>query len=85
MKKVKSFGCSFSFGTDLPDINNNQPSKLTWPALVANHLDLKYECYAVGGCGNLQILENILNQVMDAIEQSKEYMLKGKHHTMNEA
>lgn len=62
MKKVKSFGCSFSFGTDLPDINNNQPSKLTWPALVANHLDLKYECYAVGGCGNLQILENILNQ-----------------------
>ena len=24
----------------------------------------------------------ILDQVMDAIEQSKEYMLKGKHHTM---
>ena len=30
-------------------------------------------------------VENILNQVMDAIEQSKEYMLKGKHHSMNEA
>jgi uncharacterized protein (UPF0332 family) len=27
-------------------------------------------------------VEVILNQVMDAIEQSKEYMLKGKHHTM---
>ena len=30
-------------------------------------------------------VDNILNQVMDAIEQSKEYMLKGKHHSMNEA
>ena len=27
-------------------------------------------------------VEVILDQVMDAIEQSKEYMLKGKHHTM---
>jgi 1-acyl-sn-glycerol-3-phosphate acyltransferase len=27
-------------------------------------------------------VETILDQVMDAIEQSKEYMLKGKHHTM---
>jgi len=27
-------------------------------------------------------VELILDQVMDAIEQSKEYMLKGKHHTM---
>lgn len=28
-------------------------------------------------------VENILNSVMNAIEQSKEYMLKGKHHLMN--
>jgi 1-acyl-sn-glycerol-3-phosphate acyltransferase len=27
--------------------------------------------------------ETILDQVMDAIEQSKKYMLKGKHHLMN--
>ena len=27
-------------------------------------------------------VEKILDQVMDAIEQSKEYMLKGKHHLM---
>ena len=27
-------------------------------------------------------VETILEQVMDAIEQSKEYMLKGKHHTL---
>jgi len=30
-------------------------------------------------------VELILDQVMDAIEQSKEYMLKGKHHTMPSA
>ena len=27
--------------------------------------------------------ENILDKVMDAIEQSKKYMLKGKHHLMS--
>jgi len=27
-------------------------------------------------------VEQILDQVMDAIEQSKDYMLKGKHHEM---
>ena len=29
-------------------------------------------------------VENILNQVMDSIEQSKDYMMKGKHHVVNE-
>jgi hypothetical protein len=27
--------------------------------------------------------DTILEQVMDAIEQSKKFMLKGKHHLMN--
>ena len=27
--------------------------------------------------------ENILEAVMDAIEQSKKFMLKGRHHLMN--
>ncbi len=30
-----------------------------------------------------QPVETILEQVMDAIEQSKKYMLKGRHHLMN--
>ena len=29
-------------------------------------------------------VENILDQVMDSIEQSKKYMMKGKHHVVNE-
>jgi len=30
-------------------------------------------------------VEEILSQVMDAIEQSKDYMLKGKHHQLTTA
>ena len=30
-------------------------------------------------------VEEILSQVMEAIEQSKDFMLKGKHHALKEA
>lgn len=64
--RLKSFGCSFIFGSDLPDdgfgTQRPTPSNLTWPALVAGHFRLAYECYARPGAGNLQILEQVLNQ-----------------------
>jgi hypothetical protein len=64
--KLKSFGCSFIFGSELQDVearpNDDLPSDLTWPAHLAQHLDRTYACYARPGAGNLQILENILNQ-----------------------
>ena len=64
--KLKSFGCSFIYGTDLADDGRGfiaaTPSRLTWPALLAQNLDYSYECYARPGCGNLRILEKILNQ-----------------------
>ena len=66
--KLKSFGCSFVFGTDLADANDGatqlliQPSNHTWPARIAQHLDLNYECFAWAGLGNLQILERVLSQ-----------------------
>lgn len=64
--KLKSFGCSFIFGTDLPDDGNGAawatPSKLTWPAHLAKHLDYQYLCYARPGIGNLSIAERVLNQ-----------------------
>lgn len=61
---LKSFGCSFIFGTDLPDDNGDSPyhSRLTWPALIAKELNFNYQCYARPGSGNLQILERILTQ-----------------------
>ena len=63
--KLKSFGCSFIFGTELSDITNRTKkySQLTWPAVIAQRQGLEYGCYASSGSGNLQILNNILDQV----------------------
>lgn len=68
--KCKSFGCSFVFGTDLPDNPESavlawpvgQFSRLTWPALMAKTLGMEYECFARPGSGNLQIAERLLNE-----------------------
>lgn len=64
---LKSFGCSFIFGSELSDdgshLNYNQYSHMSWPALLAKHIGYEYECYARPGTGNLCILESILSQV----------------------
>lgn len=57
---LRSFGCSFTYGTDLPDCNQ------TWPALISKQLDLDYSCHAWPGSGNLRILENIINHIDDS-------------------
>jgi len=62
---IKSFGCSFIFGSDLADQTSNSPSNNTWPALMAKQLTVGYQCYARSGVGNLQITEQILNQIKD--------------------
>lgn len=64
--KLKSFGCSFTYGSDLSDCDIPQwedASKLTWPALLANSLGYDYECHARPGIGNLQIYHKLLNQI----------------------
>lgn len=65
--KLKSFGCSLIFGTDLPDDGRNGPyatgSRLSWPALVAENLGYEYQTFARPGAGNLQILERLLCQI----------------------
>lgn len=67
--KLKSFGCSFIFGTDLHDDGRLEPkatpSNYTWPALLARHHSWAYTCYARPGSGNLRILESVLNQLTD--------------------
>lgn len=60
---LKSFGCSFIFGTELSDVAQNLlsiASQLTWPAKVAKGINYNYQCYARPGSGNLQILERVL-------------------------
>ena len=71
--KLKSFGCSFIFGSELSDNHDDlivknpigRFSQLTWPALVANYLNYTYECHARPGSGNLQIAERILTELSD--------------------
>ena len=67
--KLKSFGCSFIFGTDLHDDSRlaakATPSNYTWPALLARQHNLEYHCYARPGAGNLEILERLLSQLTD--------------------
>ena len=68
--KIKSFGCSFIFGSDLSDLPEAKIlvnpvgtfSKLTWPAILADRLGYEYECHARPGSGNLQIAERVLNE-----------------------
>lgn len=68
--RLKSFGCSFIYGTDLDDDGKGKliatPSKLTWPSLLAQSHGLEYSCYARPGSGNLQILDRLLSQLVDA-------------------
>lgn len=63
--KLKSFGCSFVYGSDLSDCTDCHASRLTWPALLAERLDLTYECHAWPGIGNLQIMQKILQQIAE--------------------
>jgi len=62
--KLKSFGCSFTYGSDLSDcdIPDWGTSQQTWPALLSRYLKYDYECYARPGIGNLQIMNFVLEQ-----------------------
>lgn len=65
---LKSFGCSFVYGSELADVAGLNPgtnppaSRLTWPALLAAQQGYEYQSWARPGVGNLYILESILNQ-----------------------
>jgi hypothetical protein len=64
---LKSFGCSFIFGSELSDDGKNglyaTGSRLTWPSHLACHLDYKYLTYSRPGSGNLQIAERALSHL----------------------
>jgi hypothetical protein len=66
--KLKSFGCSFIFGSELylkakdNNATGDHLSHDSWPSLVADHYQVPHENYAWPGIGNLRILEQILTQ-----------------------
>ena len=69
--RLKSFGCSFIYGSELSDEvlwdkaagRRAKYSKSTWPAHLARHLNYNYLCYARPGAGNLQIAERALTHL----------------------
>lgn len=65
--RLKSFGCSFIYGSDLSDdpcgkhdYASPGGSNLSWPSLLAKKRHWKFECFARPGIGNLQILNSVL-------------------------
>jgi hypothetical protein len=69
--QVKSFGCSFIFGSELSDEGKNGKyvtgSQLTWAALLAKHYNYQYQTHARPGSGNLQILERLISNLAGPI------------------
>lgn len=67
---LKSFGCSFIFGTDLHDDGRDgpvaTPSNVTYPALLAKKLDMEYRCHARPGAGNFEIANRVMNEIRDS-------------------
>ena len=63
--KLKSFGCSFIWGSELPDvpIPGHGHSELTWPARLSRELNMPYECHAWPGRGNFFIAKQVLDQL----------------------
>ena len=77
---LKSFGCSFIFGSDLSDSYRRDkpypvPSELTWPAMLAKQLDYQYVCYARPGSGNLQIAERALSELACDLDRNSIYVI----------
>lgn len=68
--KLKSFGCSFIFGSELADEGKTglpaTGSRLTWPALLAKQWGYEYKTYSRPGAGNLQIAERALTVAASA-------------------
>ena len=62
MARLVTFGCSHTFGQYLPDIQDNHSvaSKLAWPSLLANKLNLELDNQAIPGISNIGILESII-------------------------
>jgi len=52
--KLRSFGCSFIYGSELASRNH------TWPARIADRLELEHLNHGIEGAGNLRIMESIL-------------------------
>jgi len=67
--KLLASGCSLIYGSELSDegTGTGEHSNQTYPALLAKHLDLEYECVACPGYGNDSITRSIIEHCSDNI------------------
>ena len=65
---LKSFGCSFIFGSELADAicipGLVIPSETSYAAQLAHHFGYNYQCHGRPGSGNLQIAEQVLSHIV---------------------
>lgn len=67
MNRLVAFGCSLTYGHGLPDCfippydPGEEPSKLAWPQLVADKLNLECINLSSPGSSNKRIWHNIIN------------------------
>jgi len=61
IERLISVGDSCVFGSELSDVvNDTTPSKLTYPALISQDLNLEYLCLARPGASNQYIVKTLL-------------------------
>ena len=68
MSKLIAFGCSYTYGTALPDcknwmldkLHNLQPSNMGWASLLAQKLGLECVNESFPGASNSEIMYNVL-------------------------
>lgn len=88
VKRLVSFGCSFTKGMDLDDPNS------AYPALIANHLGLEYLCKAEHGSSNETILRTLTEHLREPLQADhiligwtakhrREYILGDAHHVFH--
>jgi len=58
-----SGGDSFTWGRELPDQINENPSKLTWASLLAQKLNREYICTAKPGGANNTITRKVIKEI----------------------
>jgi len=62
--KLLASGCSFIYGSELTDEQSTlKHSWLTYPALLAKHLNLEYICVAKPGYGNDSIARSVVENI----------------------
>jgi hypothetical protein len=68
MGRLITFGCSYTYGTGLPDcknwmfdkLHNLKPSEMGWASLLADKLDLELINESFPGSSNTEIMYNVL-------------------------